>query len=445
MNNDVFLNIKANFNIYLILLVLLAFSDDVVAQQYDDMHTLKKAVKFRKEQQHQQAIELLEDLKQKHFDHKRINIELAINLIKLEQYDDSIEILKHLQSLTLSAQEKAKLKALFILVNKQLNAHSKRSSLKVEPAYKLLFDATLYYGVDQHSTAFPIYEYLDVFDEGVTLDENVDFDEELIEVRSDDVEKQQDHYFAQQLQAYYLYRFQKHKSSKEKGYQFIFSSLASVYQRQIKNNANMDYRQFKLEPSLSVIINQEWLVNLKMRARLHEQNNRHVLNDNSIQLSASMPLSKGRFKLGYEYREKDSVNTYQLQNASISSPWLEYLWRPTAKIKFKIGSRYRIYNTFDKYNRYRNVMLYSSFNYKFSNSTSLYLSYNNNNLAYVIDDLELVNWADEVKHSFSAGGKFRINQHFSWGINGHIINNKLSQDAGENQWKRLEAYFTYRF
>jgi len=90
-------------------------------------------------------------------------------------------------------------------------------------------------------------------------------------------------------------------------------------------------------------------------------------------------------------------------------------------------------------------MFYSSLNYKLSNNTSVYFSYNNSNLAYVIDDLELVNWGDETKHSFSAGGKFRINQQLSWGINGHVIDNQLSQDAGEDQWKRLEVYFTYRF
>ena len=444
MSNYTLLKACAYLSIGLIQCVLLIFSGNVGAKQPDDINRLKKAVELRKSQEYQQAIELLESLKQKHFDHKRINIELAINFIKLEKYDESIVILQHLQSLILSTSEKTKLNSLFELVQSKLDAYSKKankSNKSNKSPYKFLVDATFYYGVDQYSTQFPIYEYLDPFDEGLAFEDNFEFDEELIELRSDEVDKQENNYFAQQLQSYYLYKFQE-----KKGYKFIFSGLAAIYQRQIKKSTNLHYRQYKLEPALSLIINDEWLINLKIRSRFHEQNSRYILSDNSMQLFASLPLLEGRVKFGYNYRKKDNKTAgNNAFDATISSPWLEYVWRPASKIKFQIGSRYRIYNTADKFNQYRNVMFYSSLNYKLSNNTSVYFSYNNSNLAYVIDDLELVNWGDETKHSFSAGGKFKINQQFSWGINGHVIDNQLSQDAGEDQWKRLEVYFTYRF
>lgn len=65
-----------------------AFADELT----NDTEKLKSAISLRKSNQNQQAIAILEQLLTRHENHKRINIELAINYIKTNDINRSKQL-----------------------------------------------------------------------------------------------------------------------------------------------------------------------------------------------------------------------------------------------------------------------------------------------------------------------------------------------------------------
>ena len=141
-----------NFSLLLFIIFPLA---SLAAEKNTDTQQLKSAISLRQTNQHHQAVDILEDLLKNHGDHKRINIELAINYIKLADFSRSQEILDHLKTLDLTEKENKKLANLVKLVKSK---QSKKIS-----AHQFSTDLSLFYGLDRYTAEFPIYEYYEFF------------------------------------------------------------------------------------------------------------------------------------------------------------------------------------------------------------------------------------------------------------------------------------------
>lgn len=299
--------------------------------------------------------------------------------------------------------------------------------------------ALLFYGIDKHTSQFPVYEYIEVFDDG----DYVYFEEDIFAGRDNETEQQQQHYLAQQIKASYRYKPQKKLSLFNKKSQLYLSFAGTFYQRQVSDEKN--YQQGKLESSLSLLTSKKLLWSAIYRGRFHYQDKRHFLDDNSIMLSLSMPLTYGRIKLGIEHRQKDYPSTGDFNNANSNIPMIEYSYSPTAKYKLQLGSQYRIYQANDEFNSYRTANIYVNFHYLHSDKLQLLLSFNSNNLGYTIDDPELVNWSSEQKNSIATRLTYRFNTNLTIGLNAHHIRNTLNNSAGQDKWQRFETFIRYRF
>ena len=91
--------------IFFLLLCFTLSLTSSAAEKNTDTQQLKSAISLRQSNQHHQAVDILEELLINHGDHKRINIELAINYIKLADFSRSKEILDHLKTLDLTDKE----------------------------------------------------------------------------------------------------------------------------------------------------------------------------------------------------------------------------------------------------------------------------------------------------------------------------------------------------
>jgi len=430
---------KALIN-YSLLLLFFVPACLLAAEKSNDAQQLKSAISLRQANNHQQAVELLEDLLKDHSDHKRINIELAINYIKLADFNRSQEILDHLKTLDLTDNENKKLANLIKLVaSKQ---HKQAST------HKFSTDVSVFYGVDRYTSKFPIYEYYEFFDQG---DDYLleDYSEELVEVRSEEVQHNKEHYLAQQIKGFYRYRPSNTLTLFGQQTQIIFTGVTSWYQRQLQRSNNGDddpkYKQAKFDAALSFLTEKKWLFNIKYRGRSHFQNSARILTDHGFALSGSFPLKDGRITLGFEHKRKNYNKDYRHNNATINSPSIEYSYLFKPAIKFKVGTRYRIYQASDEFNRYRNTNLYASLHFTPTDSLTAFLSYNHSDLAYTIDDPELVHWGSEMKSSWLSGLKYQLTDRLYWGVNLHHIDNAFDRDAGNNKWQRIEATVNYQF
>ena len=120
--------------------LLFCLACQVQAKETSSASLLKEAISKRQSGEHHKAIDILEKLRVQYTDHKRINIELAINHIKLKQYSNAEEILLHLQGMPLSEQESKKLTSLQKLIDRKSQFSDSRHTFSGE--------ATAYLGVD---------------------------------------------------------------------------------------------------------------------------------------------------------------------------------------------------------------------------------------------------------------------------------------------------------
>ena len=169
-------------------------------------------------------------------------------------------------------------------------------------------------------------------------------------------------------------------------------------------------------------------------------------NDQSIQLAVSMPVyEKGRIKAGLEIKNKSFAKFNSHYDANVSTPWLEYAINLNGTFRWAVGGRYRQSDARDPFYTYDNRTFYTSLHYKHSQALSGFITLNQSQLHYKIDDPEQVNWAEEDIRSAALGIKYQVNQHLSFGLNSHFIDNKQQYVTGKDEWKRFEVFVGYLF
>ena len=409
------------------------------AEPPNDAKQLKSAISLRQSNQHQQAVDILEGLLKEHRDHKRINIELALNYIKLSDFKRSQKVLDRLKTLALTEKENTKLANLIKLIKSK---QTKKASPHIFYA-----DVSLFYGSDSYNSQNLIYEYFEFLDDGSNYSFNGS-SEELLEERSEEGQQQKESYFAQQFKGVYRYNPLNKVSLFGHDAKLFFTNTGTLYQRKATQAGNKQldidkYQQFKLDSSLSLLTDDKWIFSVKYRGRYHYQGDKKILADHNLGLYGSLPLKYGRITLGIEHKEKHYSTELHAHNASMNTPSLEYSYRFTPALKLNLGTRYRIYQTVDKYGRYRSQNFYGGISHTYSDKVTTFISYSNRDLVYAVDAPDLVK--RELKGSWTAGIKINFNKRMHFGLNLHRIKNTFDKDAGNNKWRRIEANINYRF
>ena len=448
-------------------LTLFSVNVNAKGQQVSSSKLLNNAISLRQSGQHHQAVEILDQLKNEYQDHKRVNVELVINYINLKQFPQAQSSIDHLYSLPLSEQERKKLISLQKLV--------KKSTLQLANKHFFSMELLASYGVDSLTSQFPVYEYLDFSDmedyEYQDFGDMEDYEyqdfgdmgeyeyqdlgeqEEYIEVddidlvgdRDEAKDKHENSYTSERLRAIYRYR---------PGTQFdFFGQQASLLwynnftlnQKQVNDEYDSRYTQIKFDSTLYLLQSNRWIFDARLRSRYHAADGFKMLNDQSIQFSASMPLDKARIKVGLELSNRSFADYNRDNDASVSTPWLEYTVNLSEDFRWSVGSRYRKNHARDPFYSYDNLNFYTSLYYNHTQNFSVSITLNRNRLHYLIDDPELVYWAIERKHSAAIGIKYQVNQNLSLGFNSHFVTNKQEHGFGEDEWNRLEFFVGYLF
>ena len=426
------------FNVMLLILTLTTSLFAIpysYAAQAKDSSLLKNAISLRQAGKTQQALDILESLKTQYIDHKRVNIELVMNYINFQQYENAQGIILHLKSLSLSPVESTKLQSL----QKKLN----RLLLGKRTAHRYAVELFVYGGIDSISSKFPVYEYSD-FDDWQEFTDIDEADDDSLLTRGEESESKNDYYSAQQIKA--IYRYQPDQQINVFGAKSTlrWTNHISLYQQQLNSEYQDNYGQIKVDSTLALIQNNKWLIDLRLRGRYHFNDNKHQLSDQGIQLSLTLPITSAQIKLGLEYRHKSFNGFSQINDATIATPWLEYAYIITEHFKLRLGSRYRQKHAADPFNSYDNVNLYMSLQY-YINTFSAFVTLSYDRLHYEIDDPEQVNWSNEQRKSVITGLKYKLTKHLSFGFNSHFIYNNIEKDNGEDEWHRFEGFISYRF
>ena len=436
----------------LLIAFILVPSQLVNATEGSSADLLKDAIGKRKTGHYHQAIGILEKLQRQHSEHKRINIELAINHIKLKQYSEAEVILLHLQGLPLTEQESKKLSALQRLIDKKANINDSR--------YRFSADASFYLGVDNFLSLFPdwsntgtiyCYDYFDgdeylfteCYDENNNEVEDIDFEEQ--DNRETVTERDQQTYTSQRLRFNYQYFPRQKISLFGQSAKLIWYNDLNIMQKQVRNENKSKYGQAKVDSSLYFFFPSRWIFDVRYRGIYHFSDSDKFLDEQSAQLALAVPIDKARFKFGFEFKSKFYKSHSRDKNAHVSTPWLEYSFQLTDEYKVSIGSRYYQYRAKDEIYSYDNVNFYLGLHYFPFDKFSAFATLNYHRLNYTIDDPEIVNWAQEVKRSIALGVKYQFNDSLSIGLNGHYVNKKLDMSFGHEDWNRIEAFINYRF
>jgi len=444
----------------------------VVAQELSQSRQLKNAILERKSGNYTQAIDILSQLRKKYVKHKRINIELALNYIKLQQYDNAEYVVQHLQSLLLSQREAQTLEKL-----KQLLARKMRKSLS---SHSFTVDLGFAVGVEIVSNRFPALVYDDFqntdqfFDDEESIDDSFDdpfiegefeyefTDYELIEYafeyeieeyaelgdfwnKEDITEESEVSYTREYLNINYRFRPEGQFELFSHATQWIIENDLSIDYRHLNQPANNNYMSVEWSSSLYVVQLNRWLLEINALASAYDNESKRVLDKFAVRLALTIPVQQFKLKFAIDKQHKSYRSTLSEYDANITIPWGELSYQLSSQIRLVSGVRLRKLKARDEFHSYENRDVFAGIYYYPLTSLSTYFTYHRHNLQYDIDDPEVVNWAKEKKQSFAFGAKYQINQSFSVGINASVGNKTVEMDFGKDDWRRVEASIVYRF
>jgi hypothetical protein len=399
---------------------------------------LKQAIAKRQAGKHNQAIVILQQLKRSTADHKRINVELVINQIKLGHLTKAQALIVELQGMNLSAPEAIKLTSLQQLVDKYDQVKTTGHKF-----YAALVSAV---GIDNFTSKFPSNDYVDFFEwEEFSTQQDADTFELATDGRTELQVKNQYSYNSQQVKLNYKYSPDQVFSLFAHPTQLIWLNSGSYMSKQLNNDYDSRNQQVKLDTRLVLLQKKRWVIDLKLRYMSYSSQHKKLLDEQSTQVSLALPFGATRLKFGLEYQDKSFKQNYVDNDATVMTAWLEYSRRLSPKIKVSFGAKHRKYQGEDVYNSYDNSKLFSTLGYTPRSDLSTFITINYNKLHYEVDDVELVGWGREIKHSVILGIKYAITKHISVGLNSHYRINRLDRNNGSNEWSRYEGFIKFSF
>ena len=399
-----------------------------------------------------QAIGILSKLRESYTDHKRINIELTLNFIKLREYDRAEQLVIHLQSLPLSEAEQR-------IVEKLKKTIEGQTQMKINP-HSFNFNSVTSVGIDILSNNYPVY----VFEESeASFDfwaDDSDFYEDLnsdnytvleysvtdeFGEREEVTDRTEVGYVSQSIQANYRYRQSKTFSFFGNKTHWLFDTGAEFKYKHLDKPTNNNLRTALLDTSLYFIQTERFLLEFSAGAQLDHADGDKLLNKTRVRTSITIPLKQAKWRFGIDSQQKHYRQALSSFNATINTPWLEYSYQLAADYKLVTGIKFHQLSAEDEYNSYENKQGYISLYYFPTSQLIAYASYSHYQLNYDIDDPDLVNWSKERKRSLSIGLNYQINADFTFKLNANFGDNRIELDFGEDNWQRAEASIAYRF
>ncbi|NMP33564.1 porin family protein [Thalassotalea sp. M1531] len=413
---------------------------------------LKQAIESRKAGEHWKAVDILFKLRDKHATHKRINLELVLNFIKLREYERAESVLLYIESLQLNELEQQKLEKL-----KQILVRKMRKPLS---AHRWVFDVGASLGHDVVNSHFPVLIVEDYqFEDGSWLSD--DLDDQLWEdaefgdfeytdgydivSRENETSRKESSYLSEFVNANYRYRPLDSLSWFEQPTFFIWDSDLSTEFRQIDDDKKSKYNRISADTSIYLLRVNHWLVEAGAKVSIHYNDGRRLLTDTRERIAITLPFHQHKFKFAVDFAQKHYQSALSYSNAKTTMPWFEYSYSLSDKLRASVGLRHKQLRANDAFLSYNNNTVFAALYYYPFTQLSAYISLNNYALTYKIDDPELVNWSKEDKTSFGAGVKYHFNDNVSLSLNGHYSKNTIELGFGEDDWRRIEASLTYRF
>ncbi|BBN81776.1 hypothetical protein PA25_17610 [Pseudoalteromonas sp. A25] len=413
---------------------------------------LNQAVTHRKAGEYSQAISLLTSLRETFIGHKRINIELALNYIKLRQYDRAEQLVTYLESLELSDSEHAVISKLKRVLTLQL-----RRSLAPHTLY---FTSNTSVGIDIVQNSFPVY----TFDDTVQDSEYWSSDEELNDSwidsefiytdyaideqlfgREEISNKNEVGYVSQALSANYRYRPVDMLAWFSYPTQWIIDTDVQVKYKQLDKSDNNKYLSYHFDTSAYLLQINRWLLELNAYAKVDYVDNHKLINKSRLRLAWTLPFESSKLKFSYDVEQKHYRSALQDYNATVHVPAIEYTYVFSSQWRLSFASKYYRLNAHDDYNSYRNTHTSGALYYNPHRDIVTYISYNHYVLKYEISDPELVAWSRETKRTLSIGFKYQANEKLALLLLGNLGDNRIEMGLGDDSWQRLEASIEYRF
>lgn len=441
-----------NFRTILLALFVYGIAFTCVATDLKQSSLLKQAISMRKEGDYHQAVNILVQLREKHSEHKRVNIELVLNYIKLHQYDSAEQIIQYLQVLTLTKREQKTLNKLTKLLEKRIR--------KPLSAHSFTVDIGAAAGVDIVSNRFPVIVYDDyqnyddyIFEDEIVDDSTIDLDYDTADYadfddywyREDVTEKSQVNYNRQFVTASYRYRPERQFTLFTHSTQWIIDTQFSLDYRRFSQATNRRLINYQWDSSLYLLQINRWLLEVNAQASAHDNDYRRILNQQSGRIALTLPFREVKVKFSVEQQRKSYHAQLSDFDANITTPSTEISYQLTPKIRLSSGVKFRDFTAKDPYNSYKNSDVFLGIHYFPLVSLSAYAIYHQHRLHYKIDDPAEVNWSHEKKRSLAVGIRYQVNQSLSLSVNGNIGNKTIELGYGEDDWRRIETRLTYRF
>jgi len=416
---------------------------------------LKRAIAMRKSGEHSQAISILDHLRAEHHSHKRVNIELVLNYIKVKQYEDAENILAYVQQLNLTKREHKtvlKLKKLLEkMLRKSLSAHSLSIKVGAGIGVDIVSDTFPVYIYDSFQSNDDIWQEESIFEEDYVYDnEELVGDYEYVDIEDnwyrEDITKESEVSYSRQFSNLsYHYRPPSNFLMFSHPTQWIISSDFSLDSRQLDKQENNNYLNIELGTSLYLLQVNNWLFELSTRLSKHYNEGTSLLNKTRTRLSLTLPFHHLKLKFAIDHQNRNYQHQLNEFDAKSIMPWFELSHHLTSDIRLVSGAKFSRLTAKDEINSYRNRDLYFGIYYSPTLSLITYLSYHKHRLAYEIDDLDYVNWSIEDKQSVALGVRYYLSDDLSINLNGNIGDKSIELGFGDNNWKRIEATFTYQF
>lgn len=413
---------------------------------------LQQAIASRKSGEFSQAVNLLTPLRATFVNHKRINIELTLNYIKLRQFERAEQLVHHLESLPLTASEQSVVSKLKRVLAMQLRRDLSTHAFNIS--------ATSAVGLDILQNNYPVYIFDDADQETEfwSSDDELDdmwFGHEFVYVdygldeqfseRNEESKRTEESYFSQAFEGSYRYRPADFLPIFEQPTQLIFDVDTQIKYKHFNRKHNDQYLSYNLDASMYFLQINRWLLELNTLTRIDYVNNDKLVNKVRYRVALSLPFSSSKVKLSYDVSQKRYQALLSEYNATLHVPAFEYTYTFSPEFRLQVGVKYHSVNAKDEYHSYRNKQAYLALYYFPSSDWVFYSSYNHYKLRYEIDDVELVNWSTEDKRSLSLGMRYQVNQSLSFSLSGNIGDNRIENLMGEDSWQRVEASVEYRF
>jgi hypothetical protein len=408
----------------------------VLAKDGMELDSVDNAVSLRKEGQAEASVSMLKRLKLTDERNVRINLELAISYMKSRQFEQAQYVVDYVLTLTPAMKDNKKLQRL----KRMIRRSQRRANM---PEHQFKGEIIAYKGTEELTQQSPYYEI-------------TEFEDYYQIERKSDVFSNNYYYTAARLKGEYRYTPKQSLKIFDRGVYAFWSNRITYFHKQRDTLDKANFGFTSLDSALFVIQPRYWAFNAKLKGKWHHYEGNKTLTEQSADVNGSLLFYGARFKLGIRQKNNDldtsfiednldsDLDIYE-QKIKIITPYVALSYRFSPSLLWSVGSRRRNIHADNELLEGKVINYNSTIKFIATDALNLHLSYHHDDLSYDVVDLDEGLNSGELKRTFTFGGGYKINEHWQVGINALYVDKKQDNDAGQDQWKRLEGFIRYRF